>query len=105
MTHEAREAFENWYTRGNKYCPSIQRTENRAKGELPYRLMQAQHAWGAWQAAWEAKSNQISDVMDDLLSDHALEIIQFEGADHAVFSMESIERLRDALTAKARGKS
>lgn len=61
-TDKAREAFEHWYTKGNKECPSIQRTENRGKGELPYRLMQAQHAWGAWQAAWEALQPKAVDV-------------------------------------------
>lgn len=47
MTDERRE-FEKWFTNGGEWAQAAQRS-----GE-GYRLMQAQSAWEAWQAAWAA---------------------------------------------------
>jgi arsenate reductase-like glutaredoxin family protein len=43
-----REAFEHWYSNAGKYPEAVERSGDN------YKLLQANGAWQAWQAAWLA---------------------------------------------------
>lgn len=48
---DVRTAFEQWYSDNGSWPSSVERNGD------DYKLMQAQQAWTAWQAAWKvAKS-------------------------------------------------
>lgn len=44
---ELRTGFENWFTKDNPRCPSIERSHNGI-----YKIMQTQSDWEAWQGCF-----------------------------------------------------